>query len=314
MSQHVTVLCWNLKRNGAGDTTKRRRAHELLASLDPHLVLRQEMDGAAADGNRIMYEVEAVLGLRGWLGPRACTAVFANPTLFQPLRVCEDVGPVWVHPPTVAVFRFTPGGSQSLPLVVASYHLNHASATTRQAEVERLTKWADRKWTMPDGERMLMPALMGGDNNSYPVPGLEGDLPLPDLEQIADRPHRLHRSHIGRDGQRLLDTCPDEALRTAGLEDVARYWANTRDGDKAAASRTMNASPTHGPDTRIDRIYATPALLGAVREVDVIEVEPGISDHHIVRLTLDADRLTDALTYRPRRQAAPAVASETIDD
>lgn len=75
----------------------------------------------------------------------------------------------------------------------------------------------------------------------------------------------------------------------------------------------MNASPTHGPDTRIDRIYATPALLGAVRDVDVIEVEPGISDHHIVRLTLDADRLTDALTYRPRRQAAPA-ASETIDD
>lgn len=202
MSQHVTVLCWNLKRNGAGDTTKRRRAHELLASLDPHLVLRQEMDGAAADGNRIMYEVEAVLGLRGWLGPRACTAVFANPTLFQPLRVCEDVGPVWVHPPTVAVFRFTPGGSQSLPLVVASYHLNHASATTRQAEVERLTKWADRKWTMPDGERMLMPALMGGDNNSYPVPGLEGDLPC----------RIWNRSPTGRTGS----TAPTSAAMGSG--------------------------------------------------------------------------------------------------
>lgn len=264
MSQHVTVLCWNLKRNGAGDTTKRRRAHELLASLDPHLVLRQEMDGAAADGNRIMYEVEAVLGLRGFLGPRACTAVFANPTLFQPLRECEDVGPVWVHPPTVAVFRFTPGGSQSLPLVVASYHLNHASATTRQAEVERLTKWADRKWTMPDGERMLMPALMGGDNNSYPVPGLEGDLPLPDLEQIADRPHRLHRSHIGPDGQRLLDTCPDEALRTmrpGGRGPLLGEHPRWRQGSRVPHDeRQSDARPGHAD--RQDLRHARPTRSG----------------------------------------------------
>lgn len=313
MSRDVIVLCWNFKRNGADDTAKQRRAHELLASFDPHLVLRQEMDGAAADGNRFMYEMEAVLGLRGWLGPRACTAVFANPRLFQPLREQRDLAPAWVHPPAVLVFRFIPAGTQSLPLVVASYHLNYASATTRQAEVERLTKWADRKWTMSNGERMTLPALMGGDNNSYPVPDLEGDLPLPVLEEIADRPHRLHRSRVGSGGRRLLDMYPDEALRTAGLEDVARYWVEARDGDKAAVSRTMNASPTHGPDTRIDRIYATPALLEAVKDVDVIEVEPGMSDHHIVRMTLDADHLANALTCRQQRQASPAAVSETID-
>ncbi|MFC8247994.1 endonuclease/exonuclease/phosphatase family protein [Streptomyces chartreusis] len=313
MSQNVTVLCWNFKRNGAGDTTRQRRAHELLASLEPHLVLRQEMDGAAANGNRFMYEMEAALGLRGWLGPRACTAVFAHPRLFQPLSKQEDVGPVWIHPPTVLVFRFIPGGSHSQPLVVVSYHLNHASATTRQVEVERLSRWADRKWTTSEGKRVTLPALMGGDNNSYPVPDLEGDLLLPDLENIADQPHRLHRSRVGSGGRRMLDTYPDDALRTAGLEDVARYWVKTSEDGKAAVSRTMNSSPAHGPDARVDRIYSTPALLEAVKDVDVIEVEPRMSDHHIVRLTFDADCLADVLSWRHLRQDSPAAVSETID-
>ena len=66
---------------------------------------------------------------------------------------------------------------------------------------------------------------MGGDHNSCPVPRAEGELPLPQLEAIADRPHLLHRSHIGADGSRVMDTRPDETLRTAGLEDLAWYWA-----------------------------------------------------------------------------------------
>ncbi|MFF3750511.1 endonuclease/exonuclease/phosphatase family protein [Streptomyces sp. NPDC002018] len=300
MSRQITVLSWNFENNGAGDTAKRVRAHEMLVSLNPHLVLRQEMWGSDANGNETMYQLEEVLGLRGWLGAKACTAVFADQNLFQPLREWPATGPMWVLPPTALTLRFTPAGSQSTPLAVASYHLNYASPTTRLAETEWLSTWADKKWTAPEGETVRIPALIGGDNNSYPAPGLDGDVPLPTLEHIADEPHRLHRSYPGPDGARVMDTRPDEALRTAGLEDIARHWAtNAKDGERTAMSRTVNASATHGPDSRIDRLYATADLLGAVTDIDIIEVPETMSDHHIVRLTLDTDRLSDILNRQP---------------
>jgi endonuclease/exonuclease/phosphatase family metal-dependent hydrolase len=212
---------------------------------------------------------------------------------------------VWVQPPSAVAFRFAPAGSSSLPLVAVSYHLNYASASNRMAEVEWLTNFADKKWRMPDGDMVTLPALLGGDNNSYPAPGVEGDVPLPELDKIADRPHRLHRSHVGTAGRRRMDTRPDEALRLAGLEDVARYWASTRDGDRAAAlSRTVNACATHGPDARIDRAYATPTLLPAVTGVDVIEVDEQLSDHHIVRIKIDRDVLADILNGQTDAAAA----------
>ncbi|MFF9076103.1 hypothetical protein ACF1A9_28005 [Streptomyces sp. NPDC014872] len=52
---------------------------------------------------------------------------------------------------------------------------------------------------------------------------------------------------------------------------------------------------THGPDSRIDRAYATPELLPAVDEVDVIEVDADLSDHHILRIRMNAGRLAEIL-------------------
>ncbi|AJC58583.1 endonuclease/exonuclease/phosphatase family protein [Streptomyces sp. 769] len=295
----VTVLSWNFERNGAEDAAKRTQAHELLVSLNPHLVLRQEMWGADANGNTIMYQLEDVLGMRGWLGPQSSTAVFADPRVFRTLREWPNTGPMWVQPPTALTMGYVPAGTDATPLLVASYHLNYASPTNRLAEVEWLSTWADKKWTTPGGESVSAPALLGGDNNAYPAPGLDGDPALPELAEINDRPHRLHRSYVGPEGSRQMDTRPDEALRTAGMQDVARYWATARGGDKTAVSRTVNACQTHGPDSRIDRIYATTDLLDAVTGVDVIEVPLELSDHHIVRLTLDGDCLSDILHRRP---------------
>jgi exonuclease III len=143
------------------------------------------------------------------------------------------------------------------------------------------------------GGTAVLPCISGGDANSYPHADVDGAPVLPVLEEIQDRPHRLHRSYIGPDGRRLMDTRPDEALRTAGLEDVARYRALA--GDLKAVARTVDRCDTHGPDARIDRVYVTPELLPAVREVDVIEVPLDLSDHHIVRVQFDADVLADVL-------------------
>ncbi|MGA5454121.1 endonuclease/exonuclease/phosphatase family protein [Streptomyces umbrinus] len=298
MSPHITVLSWNFANNGGGDSVKRLQAHERLVSLSPHLVFRQEMWRADADGNAILYELEGVLGMRGWLGPQSCTAIFADPRFFHPVREWPKPGPMWVLPPTALSIRYLPAGREATPLALASYHLNYASSTNRVAEAEWLSTWADKKWTTPQGETVRMPCLVAGDNNSYPLPGIEGDPALPVLDEIKDRPHRLHRSFIGPDGTRMMDTRPDEALRTAGLEDVARHWS-ARTGDKTAVSRTVNTCETHGPDSRIDRLYATTDLLDAVTGVDVIEVPQEVSDHHIVRVTLDGDLLSDALNQQP---------------
>ncbi|WP_075662576.1 endonuclease/exonuclease/phosphatase family protein [Streptomyces acidiscabies] len=303
MSRQITMLSWNFEDNGGRDAVKRRRAHERLVRLNPHVVFRQEMWEADADGDAVMYRLEEILGLRGWLGPRACTAVFADPRVFQPVRQWPQTGPLWVLPPTALTMRFLPAGTEATPMILASYHLNYASAAHRLAEAEWLSTWADKKWTTPGGETVRMPAVLAGDNNSYPAPGVQGDPALPALETINDRPHCLHRSYAGPSGARRTDTRPDEALRLAGLEDVARHRAVKHD-DRAAVSRTVNGCATHGPDSRVDRVYATAGLLSAVTGVDVIEVDEDESDHHIVRFTFDADGLSDVLN----QQAVEAVA------
>ena len=114
------------------------------------------------------------------------------------------------------------------------------------------------------------------------------------LENIADKPHRAHRSRLLPDGTRVMDTRPDNILRTAGLEDVARYLAE-RKKITAPVARTVDACDTHGPDARIDRIYLSDTLLEAVDEVEIIDMSD-LSDHHTVVLSLDRAVLMERLS------------------
>jgi hypothetical protein len=182
------------------------------------------MWGADEDGKQVMYELESLLGMRGWLGERSCTGLFANPKKFSPVREWPP-GPVWALPPTALSMRYLPAGPQSLPLVAVSYHLNYASSALRLIETEWLTTFADKKWSLPDGQVTGQAALFGGDNNSFPaMPLAESDPTLHELETVQDRPHRLHRSLPGPDGPRdLVDTHPDTALRAAGLYDLGLW-------------------------------------------------------------------------------------------
>ncbi|MFJ4689314.1 endonuclease/exonuclease/phosphatase family protein [Streptomyces sp. NPDC088789] len=303
MNSKVTVVCWNLERNGKNDPELRRQAHELVAQYKPGLVLRQEMPGADENGSEVMYGLEDVLGLRGWLGPRSCTAVFADQSVFRTAREWPQTGPMWVLPPTVLTMRFLPAGRDAVPLVVGSFHLNYASASTRLAETEWLTTWADKRWATPEGESVRIPALLGGDTNSYPERGALHDPELPTLESIRDEPHRAHRSYPSARGRRM-DTRPDEVLYTAGLHDVAHHRADRPGGSVAALAPTVNACATHGPEARVDRVYATSELLPAITDVDVIRVRPEMSDHHLVRVRLDGDQLAHILTRQPSRNAA----------
>ncbi|MCM2431030.1 endonuclease/exonuclease/phosphatase family protein [Streptomyces sp. RKAG337] len=297
MSSTLTVLSCNFENNGGGKPEKRLAMNERMRALSPDLVFRQEVWDSDANGSTIGYETEDFLGLRGWLGPRSCTSVLANPDVFTPVREWPQTGPMWVLPPTALTARFAPAGAAALPLVLVSYHLNYGSTTLRQSEAEWLTTWNDRQWTTSDDQRVRLPALMGGDNNSYPEPGVVGDPPLPKLTGIRDQPHRVHRSFVGPAGTRVMDTRPDEILRSAGMEDVARHFASGPKGTRAAVAATVDQCETHGPDARIDRIYASATLLDAVVDVDVIDMQ-GLSDHHTVRLRLDPVVLAELLNQR----------------
>ncbi|MFJ8752170.1 endonuclease/exonuclease/phosphatase family protein [Streptomyces sp. NPDC102441] len=304
-SKKLTVLSWNLENNGKGDPARRRAGHELLKSFRPAAVLRQEMWDADSHGKGVLFELEEILGLRSVLGAGSCTAVFFDPVTFAIVRDWQgSVGPDWVLPPTALTLRYRPAGPTALPIVWVSYHLPYASSDKRLTEAEWLTTWADKGWQTPDGRKVTLPMIGAGDTNSYSRPGTPGDPALPVLESIKNRPHRLHRSYLGPDGTRLMDDRPDNVLRTAGLEDVARFWATAPNGSERAVARTVNSSSTHGPDSRIDRAYVTPELLPALTGVDVIEVDEDMSDHHILRFTLDSDVLTNILNERPSAASA----------
>ncbi|MFJ5817222.1 endonuclease/exonuclease/phosphatase family protein [Streptomyces sp. NPDC093108] len=288
----INAAICNFENNGGGDRELWQRMHDRLASLDLHLLLRQEVWDAQDNGNELARAAEAVLGMAGLIGRDCCTALYHDPNLFTPADEFPDTGPMWVLPPTVRSLRLTGTAPGAVPLIVGSYHLNYCSTTTRLSEAERLTQWNDR-WVKADGRRVHCPALLGGDNNSYPVPGAPGDPALPVLEEITDEPHRAHRSYIGSDGMRRMDDRADDTLRTAGLQDVARHLATTT-GNIAAVAATVDACFTHGPGSRIDRIYASRQLLPAVRDLEVIGMK-GLSDHHTVVVRLDRDTLTDIL-------------------
>lgn len=292
---HINVVTCNFEDNGAGDSIKWEEMHSRLRSLNPHLLFRQEMWGTEAKGNTLAYIAERALGgMRGWLGEGVCTALFIDPETFAPVREWHERGELWTLPPTALTLRLKAAGEDALPFVAASFHLNYASPTRRQAETEALTMFADKRWRTPAGEMVRLPALLGGDRNSYPVPeAVPGEPKLPQLGDIKDQPHRAHRSHYIPAGRRLMDVRPDEILRTAGLADLARYAAVTHDAPQAVAP-TVDACDTHGPDSRIDAIYGSQILTPAVTHVEVVNMK-GLSDHHTVLVRLDLDVFADTL-------------------
>ncbi|MGW2657553.1 endonuclease/exonuclease/phosphatase family protein [Streptomyces sp. NPDC001478] len=292
----ITLVCWNFENNGKGNASRRAAGDDVIRSLNPDIVFRQELWQAGDNGRRIFHEQAHTLGLHGVLGARSCTALFYNASVFSVVREWEQVfGPHYVLTPTAVLLRYKAAGPDALPFNAVSFHLAYGSSAQRLLEAEWLTTWADKRWTTPDGRIHTLPAILAGDTNSYPVPGTPGELPLPNVARIKNAPHRLHRSYPGPHGERVPDTRPDTALLTAGLVDAARHWATAPHGDPSALARTVDRCDTHGPDARIDRAYLSPGLLAAVSGADVIEVDPDLSDHHILRLTLDDDLLGEAL-------------------
>ncbi|MFH8591598.1 hypothetical protein [Streptomyces rimosus] len=301
MTSHVTMISFNFEQNGFGDRTKRLKVWRRLRDFSPALVWRQEMNGAAEYARAVMYEAEdrrVGLGMRGWLGERSATAVFADMRVFTPVAEFPNPDAVMHLPPTAVGLQLNAAGPDSSPFIAVAGHLNYVSPTQREMEAGWLSSFNDKTLRMPDGSRRKAYMIGGFDGNSYPHQATPGDLPLPNLSEIGDEPHRAHRSRRGPDGTHIMDQEPHAILEKAGVVDVAHHLAQT-ESRRTGLAPTMAESATHGPATRVDWVCASRHLLPAVYDCEVID-SGGDSDHRYVVTRWDQDALADLLN-RPRR-------------
>ncbi|MFE5326196.1 hypothetical protein ACFRCG_07370 [Embleya sp. NPDC056575] len=210
------------------------------------MLFRQEMWDALDNNGELADAAETVLGMTGWVGKGSSTALYIDPEVFESPRGWDDSG--WQLEPTARALRLRDTHAETLPIVCVSLHLPYASCTGRAIEGEYLTRFLDKAHITGSGDVVKLPAVLGGDRNSYttPVPG--GPL-LPPIETFTDRVHQTHRSRCGPDGVRIPDTHTDQEMRTAGAEDAARHVALTY-GRMSALAPTVVENPNRAPRPR----------------------------------------------------------------
>ncbi|WP_329317971.1 hypothetical protein [Streptomyces sp. NBC_01262] len=308
----INLIWANFENEGKGDKKLWRDFYTLVRSLEPHLFGRAEMQGAANNGKAGLLAAEKaltppeqpLLRPRGWLGPPAVsdnrTGIFTRPDVFEPVNEWEH-GTPWGIPPTNLTIRLVqyPGDPDCRrEICVAAAHHHYASPLARRLEADELTKLADKRdmrdrtKDCPNGRPRE--AIVFYDANSYPADSLDGDLQPPDLSKIPDLRHQVHRMVKGPGSTFIPDCESDRTLRRAGMEDIARHLAVTKEDDRYLA-RTTAGYPDQGGPGRIDRVHATDGILAAVEDLEVIDLS-GLSDHDAVHVKLSRRRLVESLT------------------
>ena len=288
----INAVNCNFELNGRGVRAVFDAMHDELAKARPHLLVRQEDVDGEAKGGTLWDEADERLGLRVYPNPKTWTSVAIDKSVFRSVRG-HDTGDYL--PASARVLQLRQAGPDSLPFVASSAHLAYANPPLREIQAYEMTRLADK--VMPIGQDQTpvkLPLLAAMDSNSFPEPGTPGDVALPTAQQITDKTHLIHRAREVEPGVWEMDTRPDRILRSNNLlEDAARY-ASTVLGQTDALVPTTYATTTHGPAARVDRWYLSRQLLPAVAFVKVIPVRK-FSDHHIVVVGLDSDRLTEVL-------------------
>ncbi|WDN55957.1 hypothetical protein [Streptomyces clavuligerus] len=310
----IRAIFSNFEFDGRGDEQKRAAFYKLLRELEPHLVGRAEFLGGPGGGQRRLLDAETALTPEGrpWLRPRGFigaqavgefrTAAFVRTDVFTPVSA-GSIGDPTGCPPTCVTLRLVqyPGDPDcSRELTFTAAHQSYSSPPARALGAQELTRLADRRdprdrtARYPNGRPRE--ALLILDTNSYPEPGLPGDVPIPRPADIEDRTHLTHRFTRTGTGEWVPDTHSDRTLRAAGLQDIARHL--TENGRTGVLAPTTPGYADQGGERRacrIDRAYASDGILTAVEDFTVVDCS-GLSDHHALLITLDRRRLAEALS------------------
>lgn len=260
---------------------------------------QEEKDAA----ERRWRAAQQTLGMRGF---RARMGFGRNPTGLLVRESAFTIGPQYHQrghhtPPTNVVLELpeVPGTR----IITAALHSAFNSVPRRKGEAYELSALLDKikahHGTEPGLDRAA--CWIFGDTNSYPV--FAGDEWVAPIDwtspEVTDVLHRLHRAEQQPDGTWRSDTFLDWLMHEAGMHDPARYAARYLDQRDALASTAGFARIGQGLG-RIDRGYMDAWSVQAVLDVRVIDMT-GLSDHHLLVVTLSRPKLVEAL----RRSFAP---------
>ncbi|MFJ8602271.1 endonuclease/exonuclease/phosphatase family protein [Streptomyces shenzhenensis] len=287
----ITVVVWNIEADGGPNGERRTPALDVLAGLEPDVVLQQEAKYSRAHGERLMRAAEKRLALRGFLSEPnpdldtdIATAVYVNPYLFHVAERRPVRKPWYLHPCHVQTYL----GDCPVPLNLASFHLCFFDANQRLTEASWLTRLA--------GPGMV--TLAAGDTNSYPR--LPETVTLPDWTTVTDHAHMVHRTYLEH-GSRHTDIRPDGTLIDADYVDLARHAADHIRGISGEAALAPTAGfnkPGQGGPQRIDRGYAFGGAESALIHVEVIDTNETreASDHALLLYRFSRSSLERQLT------------------
>ncbi|GHC76997.1 endonuclease/exonuclease/phosphatase family protein [Streptomyces flavofungini] len=286
----ITVVVWNIEADGGRNGERRDVAFDVLAELNPDVVLQQEAKHSRERGGRLLHAAEKRLGLRGFLAaPNPAvdadisTAVYLRPGMFHVAEQKPRAKPWWLHPCHVRAHL----GDCPVPLNLVSFHMCSFDADQRLTEAGWMTTLA--------GPGMV--TIAAGDTNSYPRRC--EPIALPTWDHVTDRAHMVQRTYVDTEGIRRTDTRPDGVLNDAGYVDLARHGADHIDGVGAAALAATAGfdKPHQGGPQRIDRRYAVGGAAAALEHVEVIDNADvrAASDHALVAFRFHRTRLERVL-------------------
>ncbi|MGK4906504.1 endonuclease/exonuclease/phosphatase family protein [Streptomyces albus] len=298
-TDELRVACWNIEHNGRpnkpGDPDRRPTARKLLSELRPHILLRQELTGADADGSRALYEEATQIGgLIPFMAPATpespnATGVMVDPEHFEVASSHDQITGMW-HPACNPVVRLK--GCRK-PICLASVHLSPWDPTQRASEARRLTFLANGGRT----------ALFGGDMNSYPHRVETESVELPDWDAVKNTdPGHYERRTIERGGRRVPDTVPDEVFTGSGIfTELAHHAATVLKQPDAMQATASLWRTDQGHRSRIDRLYCTPDLAPALLRVEVLDEDPvaEASDHALLLATFSLQSMRRILLHSP---------------
>ncbi|AZS87243.1 endonuclease/exonuclease/phosphatase family protein [Streptomyces griseoviridis] len=268
MSDEIRVVSWNAQG----------RAHDILAEFAPHVLLRQGLTGADAEGDKALWaEANALGGLVPFMTTLTArrsrrSGVMIDPRLFEVTARTDNDLP-WKPICHVQVRRR--GLPRTLHLVSA--HLTHHDPDLRMLESRRLTVIADRGHT----------ALIGIDAASYPHRTADEISLRLRWDAVEDRVHYQHRTVVDRHGSRVSDTRPSTILtggRRPVFTDLAHHAGTVLGQDGSLAATASLGRTDQGPPQRTDIAVHTPDLTPALLSLKVIDTQAvrEHSDHAVL--------------------------------
>ncbi|MGW6802771.1 hypothetical protein, partial [Streptomyces sp. NPDC055039] len=164
--EFLTLATLRAQQDRIGNRDQRKAVYDLLLrSGRPHLLFWQGTRGADKDNRHVQYEVAHSLGLRGWLGQGAHTAVFADPEVFLPLGEWDSpyTASLFLAPPTAVFLQLVDAGPASTPIAALSGRMSGSNGRVRSKEAHLLTGFSMAAARRPDGKQQRVMVIGGLD-------------------------------------------------------------------------------------------------------------------------------------------------------